>query len=81
MLAEDLAILYERIVNITTREVRGHEALVRGSWKSERHAPNRLFQLVEETGLVFEICERGAIGGEGRESNPPGTRRRAPHSI
>ena len=51
VLAEDVAILYEPIVNITTREILGHEALVRGPWKSELHAPSQLFQLAEETGL------------------------------
>jgi EAL domain-containing protein (putative c-di-GMP-specific phosphodiesterase class I) len=66
VLAEDVAILYEPIVNLTTREVLGHEALVRGPWKSEFHSPNRLFQLAEETGLVFELdclCRRTALRG------------------
>ena len=66
VLAEDIAILYEPIVNLTTREVLGHEALVRGPWKSELHSPNRLFQLAEETGLVFELdclCRRTALRG------------------
>jgi len=66
VLAEDVAILYEPIVNLTTREVLGHEALVRGPWKSELHTPNRLFQLAEETGLVFELdclCRRTALRG------------------
>ena len=66
VLAEDVAILYEPIVNLTTREVLGHEALVRGPWKSELHSPSRLFQLAEETGLVFELdclCRRTALRG------------------
>ena len=66
VLAEDVAILYEPIVNLTTREVLGHEALVRGPWKSEFHTPDRLFQLAEETGLVFELdclCRRTALRG------------------
>ena len=66
VLAEDVAILYEPIVNITTREILGHEALVRGPWKSELHSPSRLFQLAEETGLVFELdclCRRTALRG------------------
>ena len=66
VLAEDVAILYEPIVNITTREILGHEALVRGPWKSELHAPSQLFQLAEETGLVFELdclCRRTALRG------------------
>jgi EAL domain-containing protein (putative c-di-GMP-specific phosphodiesterase class I) len=66
VLAEDVAILYEPIVNLTTREILGHEALVRGPWKSELHTPNQLFQLAEETGLVFELdclCRRTALRG------------------
>jgi EAL domain-containing protein (putative c-di-GMP-specific phosphodiesterase class I) len=66
VLAEDIAILYEPIVNLTTREILGHEALVRGPWKSELHSPNRLFQLAEETGLVYELdclCRRTALRG------------------
>jgi len=66
VLAEDVAILYEPIVNLTTREILGHEALVRGPWKSEFHSPERLFQLAEETGLVFELdclCRRTALRG------------------
>ncbi len=66
VLAEDVAILYEPIVNLTTREILGHEALVRGPWKSELHSPDRLFQLAEETGLVFELdclCRRTALRG------------------
>ena len=66
VLAEDVAILYEPIVNLTTREVLGHEALVRGPWKTELHTPNQLFRLAEETGLVFELdclCRRTALRG------------------
>ncbi len=66
VLAEDVAILYEPIVNLTTREVLGHEALVRGPFKSEFHSPEKLFQLAEETGLVFELdclCRRTALRG------------------
>jgi len=66
VLAEDISILYEPIVNLTTREVLGHEALVRGPWKSKLQAPNRLFRLAEEAGLVFELdclCRRTALRG------------------
>lgn len=66
ILAEDVAILYEPIVNLTSREILGHEALVRGPWKSNLHAPDRLFELAEETGLVFELdclCRRTALRG------------------
>ena len=66
VLAEDIAILYEPIVNLTTREVLGHEALVRGPWKSDFHSPDKLFRLAEETGLTFELdclCRRTALRG------------------
>lgn len=66
VLAEDISILYEPIVNLTTREVLGHEALVRGPSKSKLQAPNRLFRLAEEAGLVFELdclCRRTALRG------------------
>jgi len=66
VLAEDIAVLYEPIVNLTTREILGHEALVRGPWKSEFHTPDRLFQLAAETGLTFELdclCRRVALRG------------------
>jgi EAL domain-containing protein (putative c-di-GMP-specific phosphodiesterase class I) len=66
VLAEDVAILYEPIVNLTTNEILGQEALVRGPWKTDLHTPNRLFQLAEETGLVFELdclCRRTALRG------------------
>jgi EAL domain-containing protein (putative c-di-GMP-specific phosphodiesterase class I) len=66
VLAEDVAMLYEPIVNLTSREILGHEALVRGPWKSDLHSPQRLFELAEETDLVFELdclCRRTALRG------------------
>jgi len=66
VLSEDISILYEPIVNLTTREILGHEALVRGPWKSKLQSPNRLFRLAEEAGLVFELdclCRRTALRG------------------
>jgi EAL domain-containing protein (putative c-di-GMP-specific phosphodiesterase class I) len=66
VLSEDIAILYEPIVNLTTREILGHEALVRGPWKSEFHSPDRLFELASATGLSFELdclCRRTALRG------------------
>jgi EAL domain-containing protein (putative c-di-GMP-specific phosphodiesterase class I) len=66
ILAEDVTILYEPIVNLTTREILGYEALVRGPWDSELHSPGALFQMAEETGLVFELdclCRRTALRG------------------
>jgi EAL domain-containing protein (putative c-di-GMP-specific phosphodiesterase class I) len=73
VLAEDVTILYEPIVNLTTREVLGYEALVRGPWDTELHSPGALFQMAEETGLVFELdclCRRTAL--RGAKGLPPG---------
>lgn len=66
VLSEDITILYEPIVNVTTREVIGFEALVRGPWESELHSPSALFAQAEETNLVFELdclCRRAALRG------------------
>ncbi len=66
VLTEDLTALYEPIVNVTTREVIGYEALTRGPWDSNLHAPDALFEMGEEAGLVFELdclCRRNALRG------------------
>ncbi|MBW2291851.1 MAG: EAL domain-containing protein [Deltaproteobacteria bacterium] len=66
VLAEDVTALYEPIVNVTTREVIGYEALSRGPWDTELHAPEALFEMGEKTGLVFELdclCRRIALRG------------------
>jgi len=73
VLSEDVTILYEPIVNLTTREVLGYEALVRGPHQSELYTPGALFQLAEQTGLVFELdclCRRAAL--RGARGIPPG---------
>jgi len=73
ILAEDVSILYEPIVNTTTREIAGYEALVRGPWDSPLHSPAALFGMAEETGLVFELdclCRRVAL--RGAKGLPPG---------
>ena len=66
VLSEDITILYEPIVNVTTREGIGFEALVRGPWDSELHSPTALFAQAEETNLVFELdclCRKTALRG------------------
>jgi len=66
VLAEDVTALYEPIVNVTTREVIGYEALTRGPWDTDLHAPEALFEMGEKTGLVFELdclCRRLALRG------------------
>jgi EAL domain-containing protein (putative c-di-GMP-specific phosphodiesterase class I) len=66
VLSEDVTMLYEPIVNLTTREVMGFEALVRGPWDTDLHTPAALFKLAEESNLVFELdclCRRVALRG------------------
>ncbi len=66
LLSEDVTILYEPIMNVTTREIRGYEGLARGPWDSDLHTPGALFGMAEETGLLFELdclCRRLALRG------------------
>jgi EAL domain-containing protein (putative c-di-GMP-specific phosphodiesterase class I) len=66
LLGEDVTLLYEPIVNVTTREIIGYEALVRGPWDSDLHTPGELFRMAERTGLVYELdclCRRQALRG------------------
>jgi EAL domain-containing protein (putative c-di-GMP-specific phosphodiesterase class I) len=66
VLSEDITVLYEPIVNATTRDVIGFEALVRGPWDTELHTPAALFAQAEETNLVFELdclCRKAALRG------------------
>lgn len=66
LLSEDVTILYEPILNVTTREVRGYEGLARGPWDSDLHSPGALFEMAEETDLLFELdclCRRLALRG------------------
>ncbi|MBW2272195.1 MAG: EAL domain-containing protein [Deltaproteobacteria bacterium] len=66
VLAEDVTMLYEPILNLTTRDIIGYEGLVRGPWDSDLHTPGALFQMAEKTGLVYELdclCRRQALRG------------------
>jgi hypothetical protein len=66
VLTEDVTTLYEPIVNLTTREPIGYQALSRGPWDSNLHAPDILFEMGERSGLVYELdclCRRKALQG------------------
>jgi EAL domain-containing protein (putative c-di-GMP-specific phosphodiesterase class I) len=66
VLAEDVSVLYEPILDLASREVVGYEALVRGPWGGPLQAPLALFQRAEEMDLVFELdclCRRKALQG------------------
>ncbi|MDP6980576.1 MAG: EAL domain-containing protein [Myxococcota bacterium] len=55
VLAEDVETLCEPIVNVTTREAIGYEALTRGPWDTDLYSPDALFHMGEETGLSYEL--------------------------
>lgn len=66
VLAEDVSVLYEPILDLSNREIVGYEALVRGPWGGPLQAPLALFQRAEEMDLVFELdclCRRKALHG------------------
>lgn len=66
VLAEEIEVLYEPIVNLSTREVLGYEALSRGPAGSDVRAPGPLFQRAQESGLLYEVdsvCRRQALQG------------------
>ncbi len=66
LLSENVTILYEPIVNLTTQEILGYEGLVRGPWDTDLHTPGALFHMGEETGQLFELdclCRRIALRG------------------
>jgi EAL domain-containing protein (putative c-di-GMP-specific phosphodiesterase class I) len=73
VLAEDITSLYEPIVNLTSQEVLGYEALARGPAESRVHTPAALFQMAYEADLLFEVdclCRRAAL--RGARGMPPG---------
>ncbi len=64
LLAEDISVLFEPIVNLSSREVLGYEALVRGPQGSALQSPGAFFAAAEEAGLLFEadtLCRRRAL--------------------
>lgn len=69
ILAENLASVYEPIVDARTRQVMGYEALIRGPAGTELETPAALFPMAEKTGLLFELdclCRRkGLLGARG----------------
>jgi len=71
ILSENLASVYEPIVDARTRQVMGYEALIRGPAGTELETPAALFPMAEKTGLLFELdclCRRkGLFGAKGLE--------------
>lgn len=61
---EAVQTLFQPIVNLSTLEVIGYEALSRGPAGSEYESPAMLFSLARETGLLFELdrlCRKKAL--------------------
>jgi len=69
ILAENVASVYEPIVDARNRKVMGYEALIRGPAGTELETPAALFPMAEKTGLLFELdclCRRkGLFGAQG----------------
>lgn len=64
VLAADLEIRFEPILELVSGETLGYEALARGPEGSELYAPSQMFGLAEEMGLLFELdalCRRTAL--------------------
>ena len=73
LLAGDVTILFEPIVNLTSRDVLGYEALVRGPAGSDVQTPSAFFARAEASGLLFEadsLCRRAAL--DAARGFPPG---------
>lgn len=64
LIKEGIQIVFQPIVNLTTLEIMGYEALTRGPEGTEYENPYFLFEIAREVGLVFEldrICRRKAL--------------------
>jgi EAL domain-containing protein (putative c-di-GMP-specific phosphodiesterase class I) len=64
VLAEQVSMVFEPIVKLSTREVLGFEALARGTGDASLDSPRALFAAAAETDLLFELdclCRRQAL--------------------
>jgi EAL domain-containing protein (putative c-di-GMP-specific phosphodiesterase class I) len=55
VLAEQVSMVFEPIARLTNREVLGYEALARGVGNPHLSTPKELFEVAEETDLLFEL--------------------------
>ncbi|HEY9018945.1 bifunctional diguanylate cyclase/phosphodiesterase [Thiomicrospira sp.] len=51
----NLTALFQPIIDLKTRQIYGHEALIRGPVNSSLHSPLDLFQAAEKSGCLFEM--------------------------
>ncbi|MBN1898218.1 MAG: EAL domain-containing protein [Spirochaetes bacterium] len=64
IIKQEIQTIYQPIVNITNCEIIGYEALSRGPKNTEYENPIVLFNIAEETGLLFELdslCRKKAF--------------------
>ncbi|MBU1078675.1 MAG: EAL domain-containing protein [Spirochaetes bacterium] len=64
IIKEEIKTIYQPIVNLINKKIIGYEALTRGPKNTEYENPYVLFNIAEETGLLFEldrICRRQAF--------------------
>ena len=64
IVAEELHVLFQPIVDATQQSIYGYEALIRGPKTSPLHSPLRLFDVATQAGLLVELdllCRRLAI--------------------
>ncbi|MDD5067823.1 MAG: EAL domain-containing protein [bacterium] len=64
ILKQEIKTIYQPIVNLKTHEIIGYEALSRGPRNTEYENPFILFNIAEETGLIFELdslCRKKAF--------------------
>ncbi|MFH1075241.1 MAG: EAL domain-containing protein [Pseudomonadota bacterium] len=64
ILKKEIETVYQPIVNMTSHETIGYEALSRGPEATQYKSPYVLFSIAEETGLLFELdylCRRKAL--------------------
>lgn len=64
IIKEEIKTIYQPIVNLKTHEILGYEALSRGPRGTEYENPFILFNIAEETGLLFELdslCRKKAF--------------------
>ncbi len=68
VLAEDVSMVYQPIVDMGTDEIFGYEALVRPHGGCGMASPDDLFDTGKETGLIFDLdslCRRRGLAGAG----------------
>jgi EAL domain-containing protein (putative c-di-GMP-specific phosphodiesterase class I) len=64
IIREDISTIFQPIINMHNKQILGYEALSRGPKDTEFENPYSLFNIAEDTGLLFELdslCRRKAL--------------------